>query len=252
MRARRSRRFFGYLLMSGGALLLYFGGRELVESHLGQSEAAHEFETESPVKPSPFDGNPSAPHAPPRATPQPPPAPEVGEAIARLTIPRLQTDLYVIEGDGARQLRRGPGHVQGTALPGGDGNCIIAGHRDTHFRVLKDIRPGDEIKLRTREGEYTYRVESTQVVSPQNTRALGPTTDAELHLVTCYPFYYLGSAPKRFIVQAQLETSPIVAAAEPANPAPIRAAVAKKWRVKPVFPAAHLRRPGRGRAGFVK
>ncbi len=103
-------------------------------------------------------------------------------------------------------------------MPGEDGNCLIAGHRDTHFRVLKDIRKGDEILLQTRTGEYRYRVETTQIVSPKNTASLRPTSDAQLHLITCYPFYYVGSAPKRFIVEAQLEGEPVVAETRPATP----------------------------------
>jgi sortase A len=236
MRARRVRRLFGYLLISGGALLLFLGGRDLVLSRLGQAEAALEFQANPNPKPSPF--YPSAPLSssePPFAA-----APQLGDPVARLTIPRLDTDLYVVEGDGARQLRRGPGHLRGTAMPGTNGNCIIAGHRDTHFRVLKDIRQGDEIVLRTRDGEYAYRVRKTQVVSPRDVQLLRPTQDAELHLVTCYPFYYLGSAPKRFIVDAQLESAPEAVQAPPvkAEPAPTR-----------VMPAAvRLRlRPGRRR-----
>jgi sortase A len=195
MRARRIRRILGYLLIAGGALFLYLGGRDFVESRLGQHEAQRNFEQQTAPKPSPFHSSP--------------------DAIARLEIPRLGADLYVVEGDGARQLRLGPGHIAGTALPGQYGNCIIAGHRDTHFRVLKDIRAGDEIVLETRQGEYRYRVETTQVVSQRDLRPLRPTRDAELHLVTCYPFYYIGSAPKRFIVRANLE-APVMA--EQASP----------------------------------
>jgi sortase A len=205
MRARRTRRFFSYLLMSGGAFLLFFGGRELLDSNLGQREAEHEFEAIPSSKPSPFNRTRSANPA----LSIPSSAPQLGDPIARLTIPRLSTGLYVVEGDGARQLRRGPGHLSGSAMPGNLGNCIIAGHRDTHFRVLKDIRKGDEILLQTRDGEYTYRVRTTQIVSPRDTNSLRPTQDAELHLVTCYPFYYLGSAPKRFIVDARLESGPV-------------------------------------------
>ena len=206
MRARRLRRFVSYLLISGGALFLFLGGRDLVESRLGQRDAEHDFQLNPAVKPSPFTPSPRNESSLPRVRS----TPRIGEAIARLEIPRLETDLYVVEGDGARQLRLGPGHVHGTAMPGADGNCIIAGHRDTHFRVLKDIRDGDRIVLQTHDGEYTYRVETTQVVSPTDLNPLRPTQDAELHLVTCYPFYYLGSAPKRFIVRARLET-PIAA-----------------------------------------
>lgn len=205
MRARRVRRLLSYLLLSGGALFIFLGIRDLVEWRLGQSEMEREFQRDQPSRPSPF-------HAPADVNASPfPSAPRVGDAIAKLEIARLQTDLYVVEGDGAPQLRVGPGHVSGSAMPGADGNCIIAGHRDTHFRVLKDIRVGDEIVLDTRDGEYTYRVETTQVVSARDTRSLRPTSDAELHLVTCYPFYYVGAAPKRFIVQARLE-SPDMAA----------------------------------------
>jgi sortase A len=218
MRARRVRRIVSYLLISGGALLLFFGGRDLVDSRMGQSDAQREFQ--AAYKPSLFV--PRSPNAFPPAPVVP--SPHLGDAVARLTIPRLATDLYVVEGDGARQLRQGPGHLRGTAMPGTNGNCIIAGHRDTHFRVLKDIRQGDEIVLQTRDGEYTYRVRAMQIVSPRDTKSLRPTSDAELHLVTCYPFYYLGSAPKRFIVDAQLETQPGVAISSRLAPAatPIR------------------------------
>ena len=92
-------------------------------------------------------------------------------------------------------------------MPGENGNCVIAGHRDTHFRVLKDIREGDDIILQTSAGQFLYRVKRTRIVSPENTSALAPTKTAELNLITCYPFYYLGSAPKRFIVEAQLAGS---------------------------------------------
>jgi sortase A len=113
----------------------------------------------------------------------------------------------VVEGDGAGELRRGPGHLIGTAMPGGNGNCVIAGHRDTHFRVLKDIRAGDDIVLQTDRGQFLYRVRHTQVVTPNNTSALRPTATAELNLITCYPFHYVGSAPERFVVEAQLAGS---------------------------------------------
>jgi sortase A len=192
MPARRRRKFFSYALMAGGMILLFLGARDVFEARFGQTEAEHAFENVSVAKPSPF-----------RQKMQP--KVQLGEAIAKLIIPRLALELYVVEGDGATELRRGPGHLAGTAMPGQNGNCIIAGHRDTHFRALKDIRKGDEIILQTRAGNYTYWVNGTQVVSPTNSDSLKPTGDAELHLITCYPFYYLGSAPKRFVVQAQLQ-----------------------------------------------
>jgi len=193
---RRRRKFLSYMSIGAGMILLFLGGRDVFEARMGQTEAQRAFQESADVeRPSPFEAR--------RHMRVP-----LGGAFAKLTIPRLNAELYVVEGDGAAQLRRGPGHIAGTAMPGQDGNCIIAGHRDTHFRVLKDIRKGDEIVLRTETGEYTYRVDRTLVVSPTNTVSLKPTHDAELHLITCYPFYYLGSAPKRFVVQAELQTSP--------------------------------------------
>jgi sortase A len=203
---RRRRKFASYLLIGAGMVLLFLGGRDVFEARIGQKDAQRAFEQATVERPSPFKENR---HTETRIP--------LGEAFAKLVIPRLHTELYVVEGDGASQLRRGPGHVAGTVMPGQDGNCIIAGHRDTHFRVLKDIRKGDEIVLQTRAGRYTYLVKATQVVSPSNTASLKPTHDAELHLITCYPFYYLGSAPKRFVVQAELlegPTSPTVAASD--------------------------------------
>ena len=124
--------------------------------------------------------------------------------MARLTIPRLETDLYIVEGVGKKELRRGPGHMIGTGFPGEPDNTIIAGHRDTHFRVLKDIRPGDDIVLQFESDYLVYRVRQTKIVKPTNKQVLQPTDESKLTLITCYPFYYVGSAPNRFIVQADL------------------------------------------------
>jgi sortase A len=95
--------------------------------------------------------------------------------------------------------------MPGSALPGEDGNCVIAGHRDTHFRVLREIRQGDEIDLETPEGRFVYTVDGTQIVRPTDVSILKPSQSGILHLITCYPFYFLGHAPKRFIVDAKLE-----------------------------------------------
>src|ERR1700678_1816492 len=209
-RRRQRRRFVSYSLIAGGLALLSLGARDLLESQAGQAEAQREFDNIESAKPSPFPARSGV-----NTQPMPHPAPPLGDAVAKLIIPRLNTELYVVEGDGAAELRRGPGHMSGTPMPGQDGNCIIAGHRDTHFRVLKDIRKGDAIVLETGAGEFTYRVSDTQVVSPSNTASLRPTHDPELHLITCYPFYYLGSAPQRFVVQAKLEEDSQADAAQP-------------------------------------
>lgn len=127
-----------------------------------------------------------------------------GAALGRLEIARLGISVIVAEGIDARTLRRAAGHIPGTALPGESGNVAISGHRDTFFRALKDIRQDDEILLTTREGPYRYRVESINVVEPDDMAVLDDSGESVLTLVTCYPFYYVGPAPQRFIVRANL------------------------------------------------
>jgi len=111
--------------------------------------------------------------------------------------------VMVIEGTGAKALRRAAGHIAGTALPGQPGNIGISAHRDTFFRPLRNIRQDDIITLTTMGGEYRYRVVSTRVVNPSGVEVLGPSQTEVLTLVTCYPFYFVGSAPQRFIVRAE-------------------------------------------------
>jgi sortase A len=132
--------------------------------------------------------------------------PRRGDIIGRIEIPRIHLSVIVLEGSDSRILRVGAGHVQGTALPGAVGNVGIAAHRDTFFRPLREIRPADMISLTTTEGVFRYRVERTEIVDPNNVQVLGHSTDAELTLITCYPFYYIGSSPKRFIVHARQQS----------------------------------------------
>ncbi len=131
------------------------------------------------------------------------PAPVEGGSIGEIQIPRLGLTAIVVEGDSAAILRRAVGHLADTALPGESGNVVLAGHRDTFFRPLKDVHAGDAITLKTRDGDVEYLVESTAVVPPSDVRVLQPTGGHTLTLITCFPFYYLGSAPDRFIVRAR-------------------------------------------------
>ncbi len=122
--------------------------------------------------------------------------------IGRLEIPNLHLTAMVREGADAGTLRRAVGHIPGTALPGGMGNVGLAGHRDTFFRALRNIQINDAIELQTENGTYRYAVESTNIVGPRDVGVLESSGAESLTLVTCYPFYYVGSAPKRFIVSA--------------------------------------------------
>jgi sortase A len=125
-----------------------------------------------------------------------------GDVLGRIDIPRLGVSVAVLQGATSQTLRLGVGHIKGTALPGKQGNIGIAGHRDTYFRALKDIRRDDEIQLQSADGITRYEVDSIQITSPSDVGVLALTAEPSLTLVTCYPFYYIGAAPKRFIVHA--------------------------------------------------
>jgi len=123
--------------------------------------------------------------------------------IGRISVPRLKLRAIVDEGIDNNTLRRAVGHLPGTAYPGQRGNVALAGHRDTFFRDLRKIAKNDEIEFETRNTTFRYRVESIVIVDPSNTEVLAPGTDNVLTLVTCYPFYYIGNAPRRFVVRAR-------------------------------------------------
>jgi sortase A len=123
--------------------------------------------------------------------------------LGRLEIERLGLSVMVMEGDDHRTLRRAVGHIPGTALPGQNGNIALTGHRDTFFRPLRNVRPDDIVTLRTLQGDYRYRVLSTEVVNPDNVSVLHPGRNEILTLITCHPFYFVGAAPNRFIVRAE-------------------------------------------------
>jgi sortase A len=122
--------------------------------------------------------------------------------VGRLEVPRLGLSAVAREGVDARTLRSAVGHVPETALPGESGNAAFAGHRDTFFRNLKDVRAGDRVLVTTADGTTEYVVQNTRIVRPSDVSVLAPTREAVLTLVTCYPFDFIGSAPQRFVVRA--------------------------------------------------
>lgn len=125
-----------------------------------------------------------------------------GSTLGRIEISRMGLTAMIMEGTDDVTLQHAVGHVSGTSLPGQGGNIALAAHRDTFFRSLRDIRIGDEITLTALNGIHRYRVVSTKVVAPDDTKVLDATSDDILTLVTCYPFSFVGAAPKRFIVCA--------------------------------------------------
>jgi len=129
--------------------------------------------------------------------------PRSGEPVGRIEIPRLHLSVMVLEGSAPKILRVAAGHIHGTALPGTRGNIGIAAHRDTFFRPLRELRQNDEILVTTSYGTFRYVVDGIEIVDPSDVQVLHQTNDPQLTLVTCYPFSYIGSAPKRFIVHAR-------------------------------------------------
>jgi sortase A len=165
----------------------------------------------TPPQPEPEQSAENHGTAPPAAEPreqtQKPPQP--ASLIGRIMIPRLNIRAVVQEGVDDKTLRRAVGHVPGTALPGEAGNVGLAAHRDTFFRPLRHVRKNDRITLETLDGDYDYVVDSIRIVTPKDVEVLAPSKNPVLTLVTCYPFYYVGHAPKRFIVRARrVDTKP--------------------------------------------
>ena len=130
--------------------------------------------------------------------------PEEGESIGRLTIPTLKLEFPIIQGTGEKELKEGVGHFIQSVLPGEDDNCVLSGHRETAFRQLGMLKIGDILIVQTSAGTFTYKVNGTRIVAEDDKTVIVPTDHAVLTLTTCYPFNYIGSAPDRYIVSADL------------------------------------------------
>lgn len=157
-----------------------------VDSVLSAKRAIATFEQSAGADSAPSDGESSGALAP----------------FALLEVERLNLTVPVFLGTDALTLNRGAGVVEGTALPGDDGNIVISAHRDSFFRALKDIEVSDRIELRTSDASQEFRVEVIFTTDPLDVSVLDPTEQPTLTLITCYPFYYIGFAPERFIVRA--------------------------------------------------
>jgi sortase A len=178
------------VLLIIGLLALSYVGYALLDARLYQAEQARRFERELKETKLPRAESSGI-------------AVSEGSPLGRIEIRAVGLTTMILEGAEEGTLRRAVGHIRGTPLPGQRGNVALAGHRDTFFRGLRDIRVNDEITLTTLSGSYHYRVDSTTVVKPEETEVLKGDGADTLTLVTCYPFNFVGSAPKRFIVRAR-------------------------------------------------
>jgi sortase A len=172
------------LFLAFGVLALGYAGFVFANAHFYQTHAMEKFNRAV---------QPLEPHALME-----------GDVIGKIQVPRLGLNAIVVQGDSRANLRRAVGHLSKTALPGEWGNVALAGHRDTFFRPLRNIRLGDEIIFETPTRKFEYRVESIRVVAPTEIRVLESSTGNDLTLLTCFPFHYVGPAPKRFVVRARL------------------------------------------------
>jgi sortase A len=179
-----------YVLLAGGIGALAYAGFALLDLYTYQTVEKARFEaSRAPAEPSPASAV-AAPIAD-------------GSVIGEIELPRVGLKAIVVQGDSGTLLRRAVGHLPHTALPGGAGNVALAGHRDGLFRPLRNVLPGDAITLRTPEHDFRYEVEWTAIVPPSAAGVIQPTSERKLTLITCFPFYYVGAAPERFIVRAR-------------------------------------------------
>jgi sortase A len=172
-----------YFFPTFGILALGYAGFVLADSHAYQAVELKKFEQA---------GRLSEPHVL-----------SEGDVIGEIQVPRLGLSAIVVQGDSHASLRHAVGHMPKSALPGQWGNVALAGHRDTIFRPLRDIQLGDEIRFKTPAQSFEYIVESIEVVAPTEIRVLQASSGHDLTFITCFPFYYVGPAPKRFVVRAR-------------------------------------------------
>jgi sortase A len=196
---RRILRWTQRILLAGAASMLAYCGFVLMDAWIFQNGERRQLDR---LLTGRQEANSGARQAAAHASPKNSLLAPTDGLIGRIEIPRLGLSAIVIEGTSATTLRRAVGHIRGTALPGQPGNIGISGHRDTFFRPLRNIQQNDIITFTTLLGKYRYRVVSTKVVGPYDIAVLDPSGNEVLTLVTCYPFYFVGSAPDRFIVRA--------------------------------------------------
>jgi sortase A len=192
MFARRGQRFMRWtrrILMLTGVLAIAYVALTLLNARLFQNAANHTLEQQ-------IHAEEQHSSIPSRS------AIKEGDVLGKIEIPRVGLSVAVLQGTTSKTLLLGVGHIEGTALPGETGNVGIAGHRDTYFRVLKDVRRNDEIRLQSVSGVTKYEVDWIQITAPRDGDIVAPTSESALTLVTCYPFYYVGAAPERFVVHA--------------------------------------------------
>ncbi len=182
------RRILPHLLVLVGLALLGYVGYQYWDMVHTQRQLEAEWERQAAKASTPGQSKPIA----------------AVDTLTRVSIPRINMDAIVVEGASRKQLSIGPGHVVDTAIPGEAGNAVITGHRDTFFRNIYELKKGDDIIVRRNGQVFKYQVTGKKIVQPEDLSVLKPTQDAQLTLITCYPTYYIGPAPKRLVIFSKL------------------------------------------------
>jgi sortase A len=186
----QSRNFIPTVLIVIGALLVLYVGSQYGEMYFQQKHMAEAWEQEQAIR---GDASSDQAHA------------QKDDGLVRLVIPKIELTSFVVEGTNHKSLLLGPGHMTKTAEPGQPGNSVITGHRDTFFRHIYELEKGDQLFIERGGKRFVYKVTGKKVVEPTDMSVTRPTGDAQITLITCYPIYFIGPAPKRLVVFSKLE-----------------------------------------------
>lgn len=202
MKARFLRKVLSpVLLVLGIGLLTYVGS-----AYFGMYEEQKQLTEEWELQAAALQHSPPTSDVPAAkvATVSAPQKISSNDMLTRVMIPRINLDAIVVEGVSKQALAKGPGHMEETAIPGQPGNAVITGHRDTFFRHIVELSKGDDILIRRQGRIFRFQVTGKKIVWPQEVSVLNQTPDPRLTLITCYPTYYVGPAPKRLVVFSKL------------------------------------------------
>jgi len=187
IRKAMKRNYLSLVMLVIGVALLSYVGSQYWEMYHRQQQLAAQWEQQASAANVPGKAKLSA-----------------DDMLTRVVIPKISLDAILVEGASRRDLSDGPGHMKKTAQPGQTGNAVITAHRDTFFRHIYELGKGDDILVRRAGQVYKYEVSGKKIVLPEDVSVLKPTPDATLTLITCYPTYYIGPAPKRLVVFSRL------------------------------------------------
>jgi sortase A len=189
--AQRVRQAISPVLLLLGLLLLIYVGVQYGQMYLEQRHLAREWQRQQQARPERLLSTIAK-------------APSADDGLTRLSVPKIDLDSVVVEGTNRKALLLGPGHMPQTPAPGETGNSVITGHRDTFFRHVHELEKGDTVLVQ-RDGKiYRYQVTGKKIVEPDDLSVIRPVNDSQLTLITCYPTYYIGPAPKRLVVFSKL------------------------------------------------